>query len=107
MPSSGPPWKMGHGWFWKFMARNCDHTQPRCGPHATSHQRQPSRQPNTWTQVPAGSQATSGNDRSGPARMFTASVVKAVCAVAAMDSDSEAAATSVRRSEAKRRITAR
>jgi len=48
----------------------------------TSHQRQPLMQPITLTGVPGRSQVTSGNARSGPARMLTACVVNADCAKA-------------------------
>src|SRR5271169_207743 len=51
----------------------------------TSHQLQPLMHPNTFTVTPPGNQVTSGNPRSGPARMLTACVVNAICAPAGME----------------------
>src|SRR5215469_15286788 len=60
-----------------------------------SHHRQPSVQPTTLTPVPAGSQATKGKFRSGPARILTACVVMALnCCADALSGDKVAAASS-------------
>ena len=53
-PRYGPPKKITPGWLPKVVCRFCDHTQPRLNPHCVSHQRQPSTQPNTCTDAPAG-----------------------------------------------------
>src|SRR5215467_90898 len=59
-----------------------------------SHHRQPSVHPTTLTPVPAGSQATKGKFRSGPARMLTACVVMALNCADALNGDKVAAASS-------------
>ena len=69
--------------------RKLEWTQPRFRRADTSHHRQPLVQPNTRTDVPRGSQPTMGNVRSGPARMLTSLVVKAVCAPASNDSEQQ------------------
>ena len=91
---------MTMGWFCTEIDKNCPKTQPRLNPAWTSHHRNPSRQPATFTNVPAGSQLTSGKLESGPARTLTACVVTAcimpgICANDATGSR-KAAATSDR-----------
>ena len=70
-PDRDPPTMIGMGWFWNVNDRYRANTQPRFRPELTSHHRQPLMQPKTRTVTPPGSQPTSGNPRSGPARMLT------------------------------------
>jgi len=98
-PSIAPAPKITVGWFWNGIDRKRANIQPRLKPHTTSHQRQPSMQPTTLTGVPAGSQATNGNSRSGPARMLAGSVVKAANCADALSGDRIAAAISHGRSQ--------
>jgi hypothetical protein len=91
-PDRGPPTIIGMGWLWKVNDRYLAKTHPRFDPKVTSHHRQPLRHPTTRTATPPGSHVTSGNPRSGPARMLTGCMVNAICAPAGMENTNNSAA---------------
>jgi len=59
-PSIGALFAMITGPLGAVACRNAASTQPRCTPHATSHQLKPASQPNTWTAAPGGMMTTEG-----------------------------------------------